>query len=135
MIASDVPAAFPCGTLKKRTRTGIARKPPPIPNNPVIDPITSEITISHRNGTFFSVPAIGLINIDVPAVSNTIEKPVVITESLKRCAMTEKPRLVTSPNAQIIAASLNKTSLLFIFGNKPEIAALKTTAIAAVVAA
>jgi len=33
------------------------------------------------------------------------------------------------------AASLKRTSLLLIFGSKPEIAAAKTTAIAAVVAA
>ena len=86
---------------------GIARKPPPIPNNPVIDPITSEITTSQKKGTFFSVPAIGLINIDVPAISSTMEKPVVITESLKRWAMIEKPILVTRPKAQIMPASLN----------------------------
>ena len=35
----------------------------------------------------------------------------------------------------MMEASLNRTSLLFIFGSKPEMAALKTTAIAAVVAA
>lgn len=47
----------------------------------------------------------------------------------------EKPILVTRPKAQMTEASLKRTSLLFIFGSNPEIAAVKTTAIAAVVAA
>jgi len=84
MIASEVPAAFPCGTLKNRTSTGTARKPPPIPNKPVIEPITSDITTSQMDGISFSVPATGLINIAVPADKRTRAKPVVITESLMR---------------------------------------------------
>ena len=47
----------------------------------------------------------------------------------------ENPILVTRPKAQMTEASLKRTSLLFIFGSNPEIAAVKTTAIAAVVAA
>ena len=84
MMASEVPAAFPCGTLKNKTKTGIARNPPPIPNKPVIIPIIKEIRSSHKNGIFFSVPAIGLMSIVVAAVISTIANPVVRTELLSR---------------------------------------------------
>lgn len=83
-MAREVPAALAGEFLKNRTRIGMAKKPPPIPKKPVIEPIMSEINMSQIIGTFFSVPETGLINIDVPAINITREKPVVIklSESL-----------------------------------------------------
>ena len=49
--------------------------------------------------------------------------------------MIEKPTLVIRPKAQITKASLKRTSLLLILGSNAEMAAVNTTAIAAVVAA
>ena len=46
----------------------------------------------------------------------------------------EKRIFVVKPSAQIIKASLKRTSLLFILGQSPEIAADRTTANTAVVA-
>ena len=50
MMSKDVPAAFACGVPKKRTKTGMARKPPPIPKIPVIEPMKREIRMSKGSG-------------------------------------------------------------------------------------
>ena len=54
IIINEVPAALFCGVLNARTNTGIARKPPPIPKNPVSDPITNESSTNVAKGIFFS---------------------------------------------------------------------------------
>ena len=81
MINNDVPAAIACGVPKKRTRTGIARKPPPIPKRPVIEPIASEVRIRMGTGILLWSSSFGVRNIDRPAKKRTAEKPVVINAS------------------------------------------------------
>ena len=84
MMAKEVPAAFAWEFLKNKTSIGMAKNPPPIPKNPVIKPMISEINTSQMIGTFFSVPETGLINMEAPASNITNEKPVVmkLSESL-----------------------------------------------------
>jgi len=134
IIKSDVPAAFTAEVLKKRTRIGIARKPPPIPNRPVIVPITKEISNNHSSGTFFSLPTTGFMSIEVAAIMSTRAKPDFINSSLKLSILREKPTFATVLIALIMIASFTSTSLLLNFGINPEVAAAITMARAAVVA-
>jgi len=134
IIKSDVPAAFEAEVLKKRTRIGIARKPPPTPNRPVIVPIIKDMESNHSSGTFFSVPITGLISIEVAAIMSTKAKPDLINSLLKLLRLREKPTFVTVPIALIMIASFTSTSLLLNFGINPEVAAEITMARAAVVA-
>ena len=76
IINNEVPAALASGLLKPSTKTGIARKPPPTPKMPVIEPITSEIKIKVGSGIFRSeFWLIGGRNIERPAAVKIIAKP------------------------------------------------------------
>jgi hypothetical protein len=54
IIKSEVPAALLLETLKYRMSTGMARNPPPMPNNPDSEPITRDSTTRIQNGICFS---------------------------------------------------------------------------------
>jgi hypothetical protein len=75
------------------------------------------------------------MSIELPAMIRTTLKPVLMVLSLNVWATSENPTFVIRPMALIISASRIKTSLLFIFGINPEIAAEITIANEAVVAA
>ena len=136
MINSEVPAALFCGVLKNRTKTGIAKKPPPIPNKPVSEPIISDNKIKLQVDILFSgLFKIGERNIETAAVINTIEKPTKIALSGILSTTKLNPILVIKPKAHITEPSLIRTSLDRIFGISPDAAAKKTTASDAVVAA
>ena len=79
MISKEVPAALFCEVLKNKTRTGIARNPPPIPNKPVMEPITREIKTKAQVDILFSGKlVIGDLSIEYAAPINTSEKPIKI---------------------------------------------------------
>ena len=114
---------------------GIAKKPPPIPKSPVKAPINNESSSNAHTGIFFSGLALsGALIIEYAAPSRTIENPTKIALSGIFVTIRLSPMLVSSPRAQIIKASLTNTSLLLNFGAKPDTAAKKTIANAAVVA-
>ena len=79
--------------------------PPPIPKSPVMEPITSDITMSTGMGMRFCSSSFGGRNIEAPATTSTTANPEVINASGNLSAIDEKPRLVMSPNAQITKAS------------------------------
>ena len=107
MMKSEVPAAFICGVWKKITRIGIARKPPPMPKIPVIEPITKESGTKAIIGIFFSLRSdIGARSIESPAKIKMIEKPVIMKASERCLATIAPPRFVIKPSDQIDSAIL-----------------------------
>jgi hypothetical protein len=135
MMRREVPAAFAAGVLKKRTKMGMATKPPPIPNRPVITPIPSESVTRIGIGILRSDPGlIGLCNIDQAASKSTSARPEVIAFSGIRGARRAKVTFVVALKAEMVSASRTRTSPRDNFGTVPESAAVPTTTSAAVVA-
>ncbi len=132
IMTSEVPAALFCGIRKKRTKIGIAKKPPPTPKTPVIKPMVKETKTRIARGIFFWSPLRGLKSIDVAAKIRTNAKPAVIVLSERWRESIEPPKLVIRPSDQIVRASRIRTSRDLNFGTAPAAAARKTIARAAV---